>query len=80
MACFDTTGLRGVYVGFTAGIRSFIGARDGGAVAAVNRFFCGLSQYLFLLKLYHIDIIWYICADKSRVYGKGYTRAFDSPH
>lgn len=28
-----------VVVGFIAGIRSFIGARDGGAVAAVNRFF-----------------------------------------
>lgn len=33
-----------------------------------------------MFKIYHIDIIWYICAYKTRVYGKGYSCASDASH
>lgn len=42
-----TWGLHGVVAGFTPGMWSFIGVREGGVVAAVRRFFYGLSLDLY---------------------------------
>lgn len=42
----------------------------------MRRFLLPIIKFI-MFKIYHIDIIWYICAYKTRVYGKGYSCASD---
>ncbi len=57
-----TRGLHGVCMAATSAWRTFIGGKGRAGDAALRRFFVGGLMF-YVSKIFHIDIIWYICTN-----------------